>query len=90
MTMGLQILSLDALSEIEGALRPVLEKLKRERGIHGTSVPLPGMGRRIKVKGAPIDFVRQHEAVTDARIEAINSALLHISVCRGAAEDVAA
>lgn len=88
--MDLHNLTIDEMIEIEMALRPVLDKLKRERGIYGTSTPLPGMARRVKVKGVPIASVRYHENMTDRRVETIESVLSKISADIAAAEIIAA
>lgn len=66
------------LSEMRSALGPVRDKLARERGIYGTSEPLPHMGRRVEVPGVGLALVRQHEEATDRRLRAIDSALAKI------------
>jgi hypothetical protein len=62
-------------AEIIGALSPVRDKVAGERGIYGTSKPLPHMARRVKVKGLGIDSVRQHEAMTDRRLATLDGAI---------------
>lgn len=62
-------------SEIIAALTPVRDKVAGERGVYGTSEPLPHMARRVEVEGVGIAAVRQHEALTDQRLAAIDGAI---------------